>query len=54
MTIESWAQLWGWFLALMCISFAAMSVWVSIQGAADIKSLLSDLKARHEGGRDTE
>lgn len=51
MSIEFWTQLWGWFLAVMCICFAAMAVWVTVQGAADIKSLLQDLKARHEDGK---
>lgn len=50
MSIAIWAQLWGWFLGVMCILFAAMAVWVTIQGAADIKLLLRDLKARHEKG----
>jgi hypothetical protein len=48
MSIAFWAQLWGWFLAIMCICFAALAVWVTIQGAADIKSLLRGLKERHQ------
>ena len=43
-----WMALWKWLMILSVGSFSIMAVWVTIQGARDIKALLHSLKAGHE------
>jgi len=45
-----WVVLWkGVFLATVGI-YAVMAVWVTVQGARDIKSMMADIRRRHETG----
>lgn len=43
-SIQTWALLWKIMFILVMATFAVMSVWVTIGGWADIKSLLKRLK----------
>ncbi|MCF6287369.1 MAG: hypothetical protein L3K26_19640 [Candidatus Hydrogenedentes bacterium] len=43
-----WMGLWKWLMILSVGSFSIMAVWVTIQGARDIKSLLRTLREGHE------
>lgn len=43
-SIETWALIWKVVFIVVMGVFAVMSVWVSIGGWADIKSLLKKLK----------
>jgi hypothetical protein len=43
-----WMGLWKWLMILSVGGFAVMAVWVTIQGARDIKSLLRSLRAGHD------
>ncbi len=43
-----WVPFWKVvFIATVAI-YATMAVWVTVQGAFDIKSMLRDLRERHE------
>jgi hypothetical protein len=44
----TWALLWKLAFFASVGGFAIMSVWVSVQGARDIVSLLKTLRDRHE------
>ena len=45
-----WVYLWGFvFIATVSI-YGLMAIWVTIQGARDIKSMFADLRQRHEEG----
>ncbi|MCP4643786.1 MAG: hypothetical protein GY851_25295 [bacterium] len=43
-----WIAIWKVFFVVTVAAFGLMSVWVSFQGARDIKALLATLKGRHE------
>ena len=46
-----WVVLWkGVFLATVGI-YGVMAVWVTVQGARDIKSMMADIRQRHEAGK---
>ena len=47
-----WIALWKGVLIFTVGIYAIMAVWVTIQGAFDIRSMLSDLRERHEGEPD--
>ena len=46
--MNAWMILWKWLMILSVTGFAIMAVWVTIQGARDIKSLLHTLRAGHD------
>ena len=48
-----WMTLWKWLMILSMSGFAIMAVWVTIQGARDIKSLLISLREGHDLTDDT-
>lgn len=48
-----WMTLWKWLMILSVGGFAIMAVWVTIQGARDIKSLLISLREGHENTENT-
>ena len=45
-----WMSLWEVVFIVTVVGFGLMSVWVTIQGARDIKSLMQSLRGRHERG----
>lgn len=47
-----WVLLWKGILIATVGVYAIMALWVTVQGAFDIRSMLSDLRARHEGKPD--
>ena len=48
-----WMTLWKWLMILSVGSFSIMAVWVTIQGARDIKALLQSLRDGHEESDET-
>ena len=46
--MSSWILTWKLVFVFGVGGFTAMAVWVTIQGARDIKSLLNDLRREHE------
>lgn len=46
--MEFWVNLWKFVFILTVSVYAVMAVWVTIQGARDIKSMMADLRERHE------
>ncbi len=42
-----WMAVWKWLMILCVGGFTVMSLWVTIQGARDIKSLLRSLREGH-------
>ena len=49
-----WVVLWKVvFLATVGI-YGVMAVWVTVQGARDIKSMMADIRRRHETGETAE
>jgi len=48
-----WMSIWKWLMTLSVGSFAVMAVWVTFQGAMDIKSLLQSLREGHEHSEET-
>ncbi len=46
--MASWMLLWKVVFLVVVVFFAGLAVWVTFQGARDIKTLLSTLRARHE------
>ncbi len=48
-----WMALWKWLMILSVGSFSIMALWVTIQGARDIKALLHSLREGHEHTEDT-
>ena len=42
-----WVLLWKLVFIVTVLLFAGLSVWVTIQGAKDIKALLKRLRERH-------
>ncbi len=51
--MSAWMGLWKWLLILSVGGFATMAVWVTFQGARDIKSLLISLREGHDTNEDT-
>ena len=47
-----WVWLWKTVFVFTLSGFSLMAVWVTIQGARDIKWLLEVLRSRHEKGPD--
>ena len=45
-----WMLLWKIVFVVVVVFFAGLAVWVTFQGARDIKSLLKTLRARHQEG----
>ena len=46
--MDFWIFLWkAVFLATISV-YAIMALWVTVQGARDIKSMLGDLRRRHD------
>ncbi len=43
-----WMTLWKWLMIVSIGSFSVMALWVTVQGARDIKALLQSLRAGHE------
>jgi hypothetical protein len=43
-----WMTLWKWLMIVSVGSFSLMALWVTVQGARDIKALLHSLRAGHE------
>ena len=43
-----WVYLWGFVFLATVFVYGIMAVWVTIQGARDIKSMMADLRERHE------
>ncbi|GMU94164.1 MAG: hypothetical protein AMXMBFR4_32220 [Candidatus Hydrogenedentota bacterium] len=50
--MEFWVSLWKWVFILSVGAFSLMSVWVTIQGAFDIRSLLRTLREEHAAKKD--
>jgi len=48
-----WMSIWKWLMILSVGSFAVMALWVTFQGALDIKSLLQSLREGHEHPEET-
>lgn len=48
-----WMALWKWLMILSVGSFGVMAVWVTFQGALDIRSLLQSLREGHEHTEET-
>ena len=49
-----WMGLWKTVFIGTVLVYAAMAVWVTVQGARDIKSLLATLRERHDATPDDE
>ena len=45
-----WVMLWKAVFVLGVGAFTIMAVWVTVQGARDIKSLLRTLRREHDRG----
>jgi len=45
-----WVLLWQTVFVFVVVFFAGLSVWVTIQGARDIKALMRTLRERHREG----
>ena len=45
-----WMILWKTVFIVTVSAFAVVAVWVTIQGARDIKSLLAQIRQQHESG----
>lgn len=45
-----WVNLWKLVFILTILFFGVMALWVTVQGARDIKSLLSTLRREHKAG----
>ncbi|HIJ64743.1 MAG TPA: hypothetical protein HPP77_02225 [Candidatus Hydrogenedentes bacterium] len=43
-----WITLWKVVFIVTVVVFAGLAVWVTIQGARDIKAMLLTLRKRHE------
>ena len=43
-----WMALWKVVFIVTVVVFAGMAVWVTVQGARDIKAMLLTLRKRHE------
>ena len=43
-----WVYLWKILFIFTVLAFAVMAVWVTIQGAFDIKAMMATLRKRHE------
>lgn len=43
-----WVFLWKFVFIATVLVYGIMAVWVTIQGARDIKSLFATLRERHE------
>lgn len=46
-----WVVLWKVVLLATVGIYGVMAVWVTIQGARDIKSMMADIRQRHEAGK---
>jgi len=42
-----WMALWTFVLLFTVVAFGVLSIWVTIQGARDITSLIAALRQRH-------
>lgn len=49
--MEFWMVLWKIVFIFSVGAFSVMSVWVTVQGAFDIRSLLKTLREEHEKNR---
>lgn len=47
-----WIALWKTVFVFGVTAFAIMAVWVTVQGARDIKFLLATLREEHSQGPD--
>ncbi len=45
-----WILLWKSVFILTISAFSVLAVWVTFQGARDIKSLFASLRRQHESG----
>lgn len=45
-----WVYLWGFVFVATVAIYGVMAVWVTVQGARDIKSMMADIRGRHEDG----
>ena len=48
-----WILLWKWLFILSLLGFGVLTVWVTIWGAGDIKSLLDTVGKQHQQDTDT-
>jgi len=46
--MNGWVLLWKAVFGLGTIAFAAMALWVTVQGARDIKAMLATIRQTHE------
>jgi len=46
--MEFWVVLWKVVLLGTVGIYGVMAVWVTVQGARDIKSMMADIRQRHE------
>lgn len=45
--MEFWMNFWKFIFILTVSVYAVMAVWVTIQGAFDIRSMLRDIRKQH-------
>ncbi len=45
--MEMWVLFWKSIFILTVSIYAVVALWVTVQGARDIKSMIADLRARH-------
>ena len=43
-----WIVLWKAVFIVTISVYSVMAVWVTVQGARDIKSMMQDIRERHE------
>lgn len=46
--MEFWVNLWKFVFIATVSVYGVMAVWVTVQGARDIKSMIADLRERHD------
>jgi hypothetical protein len=52
--MEFWMVLWKFVFIVSVGAFSVMSIWVTVQGAFDIRSLLRTLRDEHQKNRAAE
>ena len=48
MNMGFWIALWKFVFVATLSIFTCVALWVTVQGARDIKSMLADLRSGHE------
>ena len=53
-SMEFWILLWKTVFIVTISVYSVMAVWVTFQGARDIRSMLDDINDRHEAKKTTD